>query len=87
MKKLDITAQKIVQHTLQSAMEGGPNCPCMWFYQPHRPEKPLPKPQDKSKSHAAVLSPSHLKCGGLFYACFSKNSQKVQIIREHFLRY
>lgn len=28
MKKLDITAQKIVQHTLQSAMEGGPNCPC-----------------------------------------------------------
>ena len=26
MKKLDITAQKIVQHTLQSAMEGGPNC-------------------------------------------------------------
>ena len=27
MKKLDITAQKIVQHTLQSAMEGGPNCP------------------------------------------------------------
>ena len=47
MKKLDITAQKIVQHTLQSAMEGGPNCPCRWFYQPHRPEKPLPKPQDK----------------------------------------
>lgn len=47
MKKLDITAQKIVQHTLQSAMEGGPNCPYIWFYQPHRPEKPLPKPQDK----------------------------------------
>ena len=47
MKKLDITAQKIVQHTLQSAMEGGPNCPILWFYQPHRPEKPLPKPQDK----------------------------------------
>ena len=44
MKKLDITAQKIVQHTLQSAMEGGPNCPILWFYQPHRPEKPLPKP-------------------------------------------
>ena len=87
MKKLDITAQKIVQHTLQSAMEGGPNCPCMWCYQPHRPEKPLPNRRTKSKSHAAVLSPSHLKCGGLFYACFSKNSQKVQIIREHFLRY
>lgn len=47
MKKLDITAQKIVQHTLQSAMEGGPNCPTLWFYQPHRPEKPLLKPQDK----------------------------------------
>lgn len=47
MKKLDITAQKIVQHTLQSSMEGGPNCPCIWFYQPHRPEKPLPKPKDK----------------------------------------
>ena len=47
MKKLDITAQKIVQHTLQSAMEGGPNCTCMGVYQPHRPEKPLPKPQDK----------------------------------------
>ena len=62
-----------------------PNTPS-GLYQPHRPEKPLPKPQDK-KSHAAVLSPSHLKCGGLFYACFSKNSQKVQIIREHFLRY
>lgn len=29
MKKLDITAQKIVQHTLQSSMEGGPNCPCI----------------------------------------------------------
>ena len=57
------------------------------LYQPHPPPKLLPQPQDKSKSHAAVLSPSHLKCGGLFYACFSKNSQKVQIIREHFLRY
>ena len=87
MKKLDITAQKIVQHTLQSAMEGGPNCPCMWFYQPHRPKSRCPNRRTKSKSHAAVLSPSHLKCGGLFYACFSKNSQKVQIIREHFLRY
>lgn len=47
MKKLDITAQKIVQHTLQSAMEGGPNCPCMWFYPAPPPRKPLPKPQDK----------------------------------------
>ena len=47
MKKLDITAQKIVQHTLQSAMEGGPNSRYVWFYQPHRPEKPVPKPQDK----------------------------------------
>ena len=40
MKKLDTlcdaTAKKIVQHTLQSAMEGGPHT---WFYQPRRPEK------------------------------------------------
>ena len=53
MKKLDTlcdtAAKKIVQHTLQNAMEGGHNCPCIWFYQPHRPEKPLPKPQDKKK--------------------------------------
>ena len=43
MKKLDTlcdaTAKKIVQHTLQSAMEGGPECPHTWFYQPRRPEK------------------------------------------------
>lgn len=36
MKKLDTlcdaTAKKIVQHTLQSAMEGGPECPHTWFY-------------------------------------------------------
>lgn len=51
------------------------------------PKSRCPNRRTKSKSHAAVLSPSHLKCGGLFYACFSKNSQKVQIIREHFLRY
>ena len=47
MKKLDTlcdtAAKKIVQHTLQNAMEGGPNCPHIWFYQPHRPEKPLTK--------------------------------------------
>lgn len=51
MKKLDITAQKIVQHTLQSSMEGGPNCPCIWFYQPHRPEKKpaADKPQTPNK--------------------------------------
>mgnify|MGYP000837096464 CR=1 FL=1 len=40
MKKLDTlcdaTAKKIVQHTLQSAMEGGPECPHTWFYQPRR---------------------------------------------------
>ena len=51
MKKLDTlcdtAAKKIVQNTLQNAMEGGPNCPCMWFYQPHRPEKPLTNLQDK----------------------------------------
>lgn len=45
MKKLDTlcdaTAKKIVQHTLQSAMEGGPECPHTWFYQPRRPEKSL----------------------------------------------
>ena len=43
MKKLDTlcdaTAKKIVQHTLQSATEGGPECPHTWFYQPRRPEK------------------------------------------------
>ena len=35
MKKLDTlcdaTAKKIVQHTLQSAMEGGPECPCLLY--------------------------------------------------------
>ena len=43
MKKLDTlcdaTAKKIVQHALQSAMEGGPECPHTRFYQPRRPEK------------------------------------------------
>ena len=43
MKKLDTlcdaTAKKIVQHTLQSAMEGGPESPHTWFYKPRRPEK------------------------------------------------
>ena len=57
------------------------------FTSPTAPKSRCPNRRTKSKSHAAVLSPSHLKCGGLFYACFSKNSQKVQIIREHFLRY
>ena len=57
MKKLDITAQKIVQHTLQSAMEGGPNCPTLWFYQPTAPKSRCPNRRTKSKSHAAVLSP------------------------------
>lgn len=51
MKKLDTlcdtAAKKIVQHTLQNAMEGGPNCPIAWFYQPHRTEKPLTNLQDK----------------------------------------
>ena len=51
MKKLDTlcdtAAKKIVQHTLQNAMEGGPNCPHIWFYQPHRPEKPLTNSQEK----------------------------------------
>lgn len=45
MKKLDTlcdaTAKKIVQHTLQSAMEGGPECPHTWFYQPRRRRKSL----------------------------------------------
>ena len=50
MKKLDITAQKIVQHTLQSSMEGGPNCPCIWFYQPHSPEKKPAAAQPKTPS-------------------------------------
>ena len=44
MKKLDTlcdaTAKKIVQHTLQSAMEGGPECPHMVL--------PAPPPGEKS---------------------------------------
>lgn len=87
MKKLDITAQKIVQHTLQSAWKAVLIVPVCGFTSPTAPKSRCPNRRTKSKSHAAVLSPSHLKCGGLFYACFSKNSQKVQIIREHFLRY
>lgn len=59
----------------------------VFFTSPTAPKSRCPNRRTKSKSHAEVLSPSHLKCGGLFYACFSKNSQKVQIIREHFLRY
>lgn len=45
MKKLDTlcdaTAKKIVQHTLQSAMEGGPECPHTWVL-------PAPPPGEKA---------------------------------------
>lgn len=45
MKKLDTlcdaTAKKIVQHTLQSAMEGGPECP-------HNMVLPAPPPGEKA---------------------------------------
>ena len=59
MKKLDTlcdaTAKKIVQHTLQSAMEGGPECPHTWFYQPRRPEK---KPAaDRTRPLTSNLNP------------------------------
>lgn len=87
MKKLDITAQKSCSTHCKAPWKAVLIVPVCGFTSPTAPKSLCPNRRTKSKSHAEVLSPSHLKCGGLFYACFSKNSQKVQIIREHFLRY
>ena len=87
MKKLDIPLKKSCSTHCKAPWRAVLIVLFYGFTSPTAPKSRYPNRRTKSKSHAAVLSPSHLKCGGLFYACFSKNSQKVQIIREHFLRY
>lgn len=84
---LHAAERKTIQSMIRREYNGWPPLSATFFTSPTAPKSRCPNRRTKSKSHAAVLSPSHLKCGGLFYACFSKNSQKVQIIREHFLRY
>ena len=84
---LHAAERKTIQSMIRREYNGWPPLSATFFISPTAPKSRCPNRRTKSKSHAAVLSPSHLKCGGLFYACFSKNSQKVQIIREHFLRY
>ncbi|MFR7460842.1 MAG: hypothetical protein ACLUW8_08370 [Subdoligranulum sp.] len=92
MKKLDITAQKIVAaaHTAKRHGEAGPNSSQPYAVLPFPPPRKAAasnKPQGhaKSKSHRrGVLSPSRLECGGLYYACCSKNSQKK--VRINFKR-
>ena len=84
---LHTVGQKAIQNVIRHEYGDWPPKSGAFITNPTAPKSRCPNRRTKSKSHAAVLSPSHLKCGGLFYACFSKNSQKVQIIREHFLRY
>ena len=68
MKAKESLLHKNLRAVVQSSIQKEASAPCgmFWNYQPHRPEKPLTNAQEKKLSHAAALSPSHLKCGGLF---------------------
>ena len=49
MKTNESLLHKGMRTIVQSALRREANEPChvCWVYQPHRPEKPLPQPQDK----------------------------------------
>ena len=49
MKVKESVLHKGVRAIVQAALRHEASEPCMigWSYQPHRPENPLPKPQDK----------------------------------------
>lgn len=49
MKTNESVLHKGLRAIVQAALRHEASEPCMigWSYQPHRPEKPLPKPQDK----------------------------------------
>lgn len=62
MKTNESLLHKGMRTIVQSALRREANEPChvCWVYQPHRPEKPLPQPQDKKQNIFAISSPSHL---------------------------
>lgn len=50
MMKTQSMLQKGARAAVQSVLRkkaGNSPCETFWNYQPHRPEKPLPQPQDK----------------------------------------
>lgn len=49
MKSNESVLHKGMRTIVQAALRREASEPCItcWSYQPHRPEKPLPKPQDK----------------------------------------
>lgn len=87
MKTTESFVHKNLRAVAQASVrkEASEPCSLFWSYQPHRPEKPLTNSQEKKLSHAAALSPSHLKCGGLFLCsvgqqlakgCYALSSRK-----------
>lgn len=44
---LHAAERKTIQNMIRREYNGWPPLSSVLFYQPHRPEKPLPKPQDK----------------------------------------
>ena len=44
---LHAAERKTIQSMIRREYNGWPPLSSVFFYQPHRPEKPLPKPQDK----------------------------------------
>lgn len=57
----------------------------VFFTSPTAPKSRCPNRRTKSKSHAAVLSPSHLKCGGLFLLILLNFTVNVESMLAAFL--
>ena len=72
MKTNESVLHKGMRTIVQAALRREASEPCItcWSYQPHRPEKPLPQPQDKKLTVTARSNtpsrPPHPVCGGPF---------------------
>ena len=82
---LHAAERKTIQSMIRREYDGWPPLSATFFYQPHRPESRCPNRRTKSKSHAAVLSPSHLKCGGLFLLILLNFTVNVESMLAAFL--
>lgn len=85
MKKLDITAQKSCSTHCKAPWKAVLIVPVCGFTSPTAPKSRCPNRRTKSKSHAAVLSPSHLKCGGLFLLILLNFTVNVESMLAAFL--
>ena len=63
---LHTVGQKAIQNVIRHEYGDWPPKSGGFITNPTAPKSRCPNRRTKSKSHAAVLSPSHLKCGGLF---------------------